>query len=217
MNKTLVIFGLVLLLLIGNVSPAQAQVAKFVMTDTFYGGATGCLLWGGTALIKESTSNSSLGVSIGVGILLGLGMGIYDATIFSRGGNPYRHGVLQDKATMMQIVAMDGVYGGGTGALVGIAISLISGGKDFGHSLSQGAGYGIYAGVIFGVFDAIVLAKGGMASLQSSDEGLFAIQNVNRPQVGIYLPRPEIKIDRHDFQFDQIHYTYQVKLAQIHF
>lgn len=54
----------------------------------------------------------------------------------------------------LQIIAVDALYGGLIGAVVGGGITLIEQGNNWQRNLAVGAGVGVLGGVAFGVYDA---------------------------------------------------------------
>jgi len=152
---------LLLIIVFSMTAVSNAQILKLVATDTFYGAGEGAMLWTGSFLISDRSIEKGLGSSISVGIFLGLGMGIYDSYLIAHNGNPYRNGILTETGTSMQIVGMDTFYGGAIGGMIGIAVALLNTDGPFFSYVGKSAGYGIWGGAVFGIVDAVILAKPG--------------------------------------------------------
>ncbi|MCK6602064.1 MAG: hypothetical protein L6Q77_09580 [Bacteroidetes bacterium] len=138
---------------------SDAQVLKLVATDTFHGAGLGGLLWTGSAALGGVDNLDGLGPSVGAGILIGTGMGVFDSWLVLNNGNPYRNGILKSTGTSMEIVTMDSFYGGLIGGMVGVAAGLINSDSKFLNNVTTGYGYGVWAGMAFGIVDAVALAS----------------------------------------------------------
>lgn len=173
---------LVLMVIMSLSGVSNAQILKLVATDTFYGAGEGAMLWTGSYLISDGGIDKGLGSSVSIGIFLGLGMGIYDSYLYSHNGNPYRDGKLTEAGTSMQIIGLDTFYGGAIGGVLGIAIYLLNTDESFLKYVGKGAGYGIWTGAIFGVVDAVALAKPGQnktAALINYKSDSFSLSGIS--------------------------------------
>jgi hypothetical protein len=60
----------------------------------------------------------------------------------------------RDNPPPLQIVAVDALYGGLIGTVIGGGVTLIESGNNWQRDLAVGAGVGVLAGAAFGVYDA---------------------------------------------------------------
>ncbi len=194
MKKLLFAFLLLTVLLV-PFSRTQAQALKVVLSDTFIGAFNGALLGGGTMLLNNSTDLGPMRFGVGFGTLYGLGIGFYDMSQMQL-NTPYSvNGTFNVAGNSATLVLADTFYGGATGTLAGMAISLIAN-SEVTDGLRYGAGIGVWAGFAFGVVDALVLSKSPHASrfghyrLSDSAPGLIKIHTGSR--FGLSLLSPDI-------------------------
>jgi len=142
-----------------NIANAQ-DVLKILASDTFIGTFNGALLGGGTMALANNSDLTPMRYGVGFGTLYGLGVGAIDLTDAQK-NSPYTvHGVLNNADYSTQIVLLDTFYGGATGSIIGMAISLIAN-KSVVKGLQYGSGAGVWAGFGFGLIDSFYLSKTG--------------------------------------------------------
>ena len=157
----LLVLSAVLLLLYVSMHTAQAQVLRIVSINTFTGALTGTALGGATIALQNDFDDYPLRFGVGFGTILGLGTGFYD---LSRAAGYYGYrvdGLISSANTTGTIILLDTFYGTVTGALVGLAISLMSKESDILKGLQYGSGAGAWAGFAFGLVDAFALSSTG--------------------------------------------------------
>lgn len=142
---------------VGSAVHLNAQALKITAANTGIGAANGALLGLGAMGLSNNPDFRYVSVGIGLGTLYGLGVGIYDVYHADPdyGFVPYR-GVFHKSDYATAIVLFDTFYGGATGAVVGMAVSLI-GGTHIGRGFRYGAGVGLFAGFAFGLADTFIL------------------------------------------------------------
>ena len=155
--------GLLSLLLVLALSyqPAQtvqAQSLNVVAGNTLLGAATGAALGGAGMALANSNSHRPIMVGVGFGTLFGFGIGIYDAATIASGTQIT--GFFNTSPFSGAIIFLDTLYGAGTGALLGMAISLIGDTRII-KGVQYGAGAGAFGGFLFGLYDAFYHAAPG--------------------------------------------------------
>ena len=169
MSRTKII-SLTVLILFTSFITLQAQALKITAGNTAIGALNGALLGlGGMGITNDSENLVPLRVGVGLGTIYGLGVGIYDVyQNESAVGNPSNFGVLHSSEYLTMITLFDTMYGGATGAVVGMAVSLISG-TSIKKGFTQGGSVGIFGGFIFGLADAFYLSKNRTGGFEDSD------------------------------------------------
>lgn len=180
------------------VSPLYAQqVLKVLASDTFIGAFNGAILGGGTMALANSTDLSPMRYGVGFGTLYGLGVGAIDLSQTSKNSPYVIHGALNSANYSTQIVLLDTFYGGATGTVIGLAISLISN-KSIVKGLQYGSGAGVWAGFGFGLIDSFYLSKqnynsGNNSRMRNSysnydDAGIIQIRTSRHSQLSLLSP-----------------------------
>lgn len=162
--KQLTVQSAFILILIFTVSYStiNAQALKVTAGNTLIGAANGALIGLGVMGVTGDGENlAPLRVGVGAGTLYGLGVGMYEVSKMDRvyGSDPV-YGVFHTSEFITMIPLFDTMYGGATGGVVGMAISLI-GGTSIKKGFVQGGSIGIFGGFIFGLVDAFYLSKDG--------------------------------------------------------
>jgi hypothetical protein len=201
LSKRLLIFTL-LFTAIGLTRPvwdsthqANAQTLQILAGDTFYGAATGAALATGTMGMKNDFENlKPLRFGVGLGTLAGLGIGAYDLSQSQGGGQLMVNGSFNQVNQTGLILLLDTFYGAGTGALVGSAITLMTG-DPIVDGIRYGAGIGAWGGFAFGVADAFLLsntsttmASNKIPTTPKSAQGFVSFDSGNQWQVGLIQP-----------------------------
>jgi hypothetical protein len=147
-------------LLLSLSSGAFAQAMKVTAANTGLGALNGALLGlGAMGLSGNSDDLTPLRVGVGFGTLYGLGMGIYDATVHTNNGiTNIKYGMLHSSEYSAMIPMFDTVYGGATGAVVGMAISLING-TSIRKGFVNGGSVGLFGGFLFGITDVLYFSQ----------------------------------------------------------
>lgn len=151
---------LTLVLLLTLSSGAFAQAMKVTAANTGLGALNGALLGLGAMGLSGNTDDlTPLRVGIGFGTLYGLGMGIYDVTAHTFNGvTDTKYGMLHSSEYSAMIPMFDTVYGGATGAVVGMAISLING-TSIRKGFVNGGSVGLFSGFLFGITDVLYFSQ----------------------------------------------------------
>ena len=189
---------LTLLLFVSFFTPfarCQAQALKVVLSDTFIGTFNGALLGGGTMLLRDNSDLGPMRFGVGFGTLYGLGMGFYDVSKFTPNA-PYRvNGAFNTAGNSATLILADTFYGGATGTLVGMAVSLMANSKVT-EGLRYGAGIGVWSGFAFGFVDALVISKSkyqskfGHYRLSDAASGIIKVQT--NSNVGLSFLNPDV-------------------------
>ncbi len=162
MQKTKSITVLATFLLLATVAqPANSQTLRIVSINTLNGAITGTALGGATIALQNDFDEYPLRFGLGLGTIFGLGTGFYD---MSRTAGDYGYhvsGLFSSANTTGAIILMDTFYGAATGAIVGVAISLMSKDSDVLKGLQYGSGAGAWVGFAFGLVDAFALSTSG--------------------------------------------------------
>lgn len=191
---------LALIFAFGISSVAQAQSAKLLAMDTFMGAGNGTILGLATMALNNNYSNwGPIRVGFGGGTLYGLGLGIYDVSQ-SAGGGYVVQGTFASGNNTAYVIFMDSFYGGATGGIVGLALSLISE-NSLMEGVQYGAGLGTWLGFGFGLVDVFVLSGGGKGFNFSDTEynyqhrlplGARGLLQINHSNTSLGLISPEI-------------------------
>ena len=177
-----------------NLNHIQAQALKVTAGNTLIGAANGALIGLGAIGITGNGENlTPLRIGVGAGTLYGLGVGMYEVSKMDRiyGSDPV-YGVFHTSEFITMIPLFDTMYGGATGGVVGMAISLI-GGTSIKKGFVQGGSIGIFGGFIFGLVDAFYLSKDGFGDsyyqVQSTNnDGIIHMAVGNRLNIGLLQP-----------------------------
>ncbi|HKI45378.1 MAG TPA: hypothetical protein VKA08_08625 [Balneolales bacterium] len=190
---------LTLLLFISFTIPlaqCQAQALKVVLSDTFIGTFNGALLGGGTMLLRNNSKDlGPMRFGVGFGTLYGLGIGFYDLSKIRSNTHYEVNGVLNSAGNSATLILTDTFYGGATGTLVGMAVSLMANSKVT-EGLRYGAGIGVWSGFAFGVVDALVISKSkyqskfGHYRLSDATPGIIKVQTGSN--VGLSFLNPDV-------------------------
>lgn len=141
-------------ILIISHSILNAQSYKVVGGSTLVGAGNGAIVGLGIMGLSNSSDFTALRVGAGVGTLYGLGIGFYDLTQMDSNLGFYQvEGIFNSAEYSSLIVLYDTFYGGATGAVVGVAFSLIAG-STLGKGVQYGASAGVIGGFAFGLVDA---------------------------------------------------------------
>jgi hypothetical protein len=141
-------------------SGAFAQAMKVTAANTGLGALNGALLGLGAMGLSGNTEDlTPLRVGVGFGTLYGLGMGIYDVTSHTINGvTSTKYGMLHSSEYSAMIPMFDTVYGGATGAVVGMAVSLING-TSIRKGFVNGGSVGLFGGFLFGITDVLYFSQ----------------------------------------------------------
>ena len=134
---------------------------RIVTINTLNGALTGAALGGATIALQNSYDDYPLRFGIGLGTIFGLGTGFYDLSRTSGDYGYHVNGLFSSANTTGTIVLLDTFYGAATGAVVGLAISLMSRDSDVLKGLQYGSGAGAWVGFAFGLVDAFALSSTG--------------------------------------------------------
>lgn len=97
----------------------------------------------------------------------------------------------------MKTVAIDVLYGGASGAMIGTGVSLIQNEPDWGINLRRGTGIGMIIGLFYGVFEVSYLSSG---------KDQRAIFNVEDRELRIDLPKIRIDQNRYEMRVMQFRF-----------
>lgn len=162
MHRIKLITVLVAFLLLATLAqPAHPQSLRIVSINTLNGAITGTALGGATIALQNEFDEYPLRFGLGLGTLFGLGTGFYDLSRTTGDYGYHVSGVFSSANTTGAIVLLDTFYGATTGAIVGLAISLMSKDSDVLKGLQYGSGAGAWVGFAFGLVDAFALSKAG--------------------------------------------------------
>ncbi|MEX0681533.1 MAG: hypothetical protein WD097_09140 [Balneolales bacterium] len=138
----------------------EAQSFRIVTVNTFTGALTGSALGGATmALQNQSDDYYPLRFGLGIGTIMGLGTGFYDLSKMT-GSDFYVNGLINTANSTGTIILLDTFYGSATGAIVGVAVSLMTNANIL-KGIQYGSGSGAWAGFAFGLLDAFVISAPG--------------------------------------------------------
>ncbi len=152
---------LFLLLLFTSIQQTRAQALRIVTINTFTGALTGAALGGATIALQNEYDQYPLRFGLGLGTILGLGTGFYDLSRSASDHGYYVNGLISSANTTGTIILLDTFYGAATGAIVGVAVSLMSKDSDIVKGLQYGGGAGAWVGFAFGLVDAFTLSTSG--------------------------------------------------------
>ncbi len=183
-----------LVMLMSVTTASHAQVAKIAAGNTLIGTANGALVGVGVMGLTNSSNVAPLRFGVGAGTLFGLGVGIYDASRMGRFGTIYNEGLFNSTEYTSLIVFLDTFYGGATGALLGMAFSLM-----LNEPIIDGIQYGTSAGILvgfgFGLVDAFYFSKSSYdytSTLPTSGgndvAGLIILSTGEKVRIGMVEP-----------------------------
>ncbi len=152
---------LIAITIFSNIQHSHAQTLRIVTINTFNGALTGTALGGATIALQNEYDEYPLRFGLGLGTILGLGTGFYDLSRATGGSGYYVSGFISSANTTGTIILLDTFYGAATGAIVGIAVSLMNKDSDIIKGLQYGSGAGAWAGFAFGLIDAFALSRSG--------------------------------------------------------
>jgi hypothetical protein len=158
MQKIKLILVIAVLLQFSTVAqPVQSQVLRIVTINTLNGAITGTALGGATIALNNEYDPYPLRFGLGLGTIFGLGTGFYDMSHYTGYGYQVR-GLFSSANTTGTIILLDTFYGAATGAIVGMAITLMGKDSDVIKGLQYGSGAGAWVGFAFGLVDAFALS-----------------------------------------------------------
>ncbi len=161
LNFISVAAAICVVLLATSIQHTQAQSLRIITINTFYGALTGTTLGGATIALQNEYDEYPLRFGLGLGTILGLGTGFYDLSRSTGEHGYYVNGLISSANTTGTIILLDTFYGAATGAIVGVAISLMSKDSDIVKGLQYGSGAGAWVGFAFGLVDAFTLSTSG--------------------------------------------------------
>lgn len=164
-----------------NAPTAEAQKIQKVFGNVGFGAANGAALGAATMALDNKSNWNMVTFGIGAGILAGAGVGAYD--IVNHPDASTVSGLFNTVPLTGGIILLDTMYGAGSGALIGMAFSLMGAG-DFGDALRVGAGVGAWAGFAFGLVDAFYFASQSHGDDAFFDYGHLPGTNHNSPAAG---------------------------------
>ena len=175
-------------------SQCRAQALKVVLSDTFIGTFNGALLGGGTMLLRNNSKDlGPMRFGVGFGTLYGLGLGFYDMSKIQTNGSYEVNGAFNSAGNSATLILADTFYGGATGTLVGMAVSLMAN-SNVTEGLRYGAGIGVWSGFAFGVVDALVISKSkyqskfGHYRLSDATPGIIKVQTGSNVDLSFLNP-----------------------------
>lgn len=151
---TLFIVGLIFTSLSWYSPQAEAQALKVVAGNTFAGTATGAMLGGAQMALNNDDDYMPLRYGVGIGTLTGMAIGVYDTGREAE----YLYGTFNRTRYTGTIIMMDTFLGAATGAVVGMAVSLLTQ-DEIVKGVQFGAGAGAWAGFGFGLIDGFLLRE----------------------------------------------------------
>ena len=134
---------------------------RIVTVNTLTGALTGTALGGATIALQNNYDDYPLRFGLGLGTIMGLGTGFYDLSKTTGGQGFYISGTINSATSTGTIILLDTFYGATTGAIVGMAISLMSKDSNIVKGLQYGSGTGAWVGFAFGLVDAFFLSSYG--------------------------------------------------------
>ncbi len=151
---TLFIIGILFTSFSWNLPQAEAQALKVVAGNTFSGTATGAMLGGAQMALNNDDDYMPLRYGVGIGTLTGMAIGVYDTGREAE----YLYGTFSRSRYTGTIIMMDTFLGAATGAVVGMAVSLLTQ-DEIVKGVQYGAGAGAWAGFGFGLIDGFFLKE----------------------------------------------------------
>lgn len=153
---TLLIVGIIFISLTWNPPETEAQALRYVAGNTFSGAATGAMLGGAQMALNNDEDTLPLQYGVGIGTLAGMAVGVYDTGREAE----YLYGTFRRTRYTGTIIMMDTFLGAATGAVVGMAVSLLRQ-DEIVDGVRYGAGAGAWAGFGFGLIDGFLLREYG--------------------------------------------------------
>lgn len=144
-----------------HIRTAQAQTMRIVTVNTLTGALTGTALGGATIALQNNYDEYPLRFGLGLGTIMGLGTGFYDLSKTTGDQGFFISGTINSASSTGTIILLDTFYGATTGAIVGMAISLMSKDSNIVKGLQYGSGTGAWVGFAFGLVDAFYLSTSG--------------------------------------------------------
>lgn len=172
----------------------QAQTMRIVTVNTLTGALTGTALGGATIALQNNYDDYPLRFGLGLGTIMGLGTGFYDLSKTTGGQGFIISGTINSTSSTGTIILLDTFYGATTGAIVGMAISLMSKDSNIVKGLQYGSGTGAWVGFAFGLVDAFFLSSYG------NNDDFYDRYASNHVQTGALLEFREIH-DRYAIGF----------------
>lgn len=172
---------------------ANAQALKVTAGNTVLGTATGTMIWLGVMGLQNTDNFTPIRIGIGAGTIFGLGVGIYDVAQMGEFGYYSVEGLFNSTEYSGLIILMDTFYGGVTGAVLGMAVSLMSYDPIL-NGIRYGGSLGILGGFAFGLADAFYFSSntGTFASLQKPANQVDGLINVTAKNLDLGLIHPAI-------------------------
>ncbi|MDI6401200.1 hypothetical protein QLX67_04280 [Balneolaceae bacterium ANBcel3] len=226
MISRLLFLVLCIVLFTGIVHHSHAQTFRIVTVNTASGAATGAALGGATIGLMNDYEPYALRFGVGMGTLMGLGTGFYDLSN-ARGGGFYVDGLIHSANASGVIILTDTFYGAATGAIAGLAISLMTKDADYLKGLQYGSSAGAWVGFAFGLIDAFALSSPGSydfddynnfyddySSHMNHPGGLFGMVSDNdRLTIGFINP---VFVQSVNLEQEKIQSHFAVELARVH-
>jgi len=154
-KKSIIIFiGIMFTSLTWFMPQTEAQALRVVAGNTFAGTATGAMLGGAQMALNNDVDIMPLRYGVGIGTLTGMAIGVYDTGREAE----YLYGTFSRTRYTGTIIMMDTFLGAATGAVVGMAVSLLTQ-DEIVKGVQYGAGAGAWAGFGFGLIDGFLLRE----------------------------------------------------------
>jgi len=202
----LLIGGIMFICLTWQPPQAEAQALKVVAGNTFAGTATGAMLGGAQMALNDDDNTMPLRYGVGIGTLAGMAVGVYDTGREAE----YLYGTFRRSRYTGTIIMMDTFLGAATGAVVGMAVSLLTQ-EEIVKGVQYGAGAGAWAGFGFGLIDGFLLREheerqpgyssvNHQSGINNNVNGLLTLQTNTNLNIGFFNPSlysyPEIQNDQ---------------------
>jgi len=172
---------------------ANAQALKVTAGNTIMGTASGTMIGLGVMGLQNTNNFTPVRIGIGAGTIFGLGVGIYDVAQMGDFGYYSVEGLFNSTEYSGLIILMDTFYGGVTGSVLGMAVSLMTNDSVI-NGIQYGGSLGILGGFAFGLVDAFYFSSstGTFASLQKPTNQVDGLIHVTAKNLDIGLIHPVV-------------------------
>jgi hypothetical protein len=166
---------------------------KVTAGNTIIGTATGTMVGLGFMGLQNSNDFTPVRIGIGAGTIFGLGVGVYDVAQMGDFGYYQVDGLFNSTEYTGLIILMDTFYGGVTGAVLGMAVTLMTNDPIL-NGIQYGGSLGILGGFAFGLVDAFYFSSntGTFASLQKPANQVDGLIHVSAKNLDLGLIHPAV-------------------------
>lgn len=172
---------------------SQAQALKVTAGNTLIGTTNGALIGFSVMGLTKDPDFTPVRIGVGAGTIFGLGVGVYDVSKMDDFGFYQVEGLFNSTDYTGLIILYDTFYGGVTGSVLGMAVSLMSNDPII-DGIRIGGSLGIMGGFLFGLVDAFYFSDstGTFASASTTNSNVAGLVQLSGNNFSVGLLHPTV-------------------------